>query len=71
RVGASLCAAAGLGDLVAESFAAYTATLAQLCSDRERLAVYKRRLEGERSRLPLFDTATFAGAFERMLEAVA
>jgi len=71
RVGASLCAVAGLSDLVAESFGDYTATLAKLCADRARLAHYKRDLESERARLPLFDTEGFTRAFERMLESVA
>lgn len=71
RVGASLCNAAGLPDLVTESLAEYSARLRALCADRARLAHYKRHLESERERLPLFDTATFTREFERLLEGAA
>ena len=71
RVGASLCNAAGLNELVAESLPDYSERLQTLCADRARLVHYKRHLESERERLPLFDTATFTREFERLLEGAA
>jgi len=68
RVGASLCTAAGLPGLITESPQEYGARLHALCADRDRLRGYKDHLERERARLPLFDTATFTRAFERLLE---
>jgi protein O-GlcNAc transferase len=68
RVGASLCHAVELPELIAESLADYARTLGELCADRARLAHYRRHLESGRTTLPLFDTATFTRAFERMLE---
>ena len=67
RVGASLCTAAGVADLVTESLPAYASRLRSLCTNRDELRGYKDQLERERSRLPLFDTATFTRAFERVL----
>ena len=71
RVGASLCAAVGLAELVTESPADYSALLRALCADRARLGHYRDHLERERTRLPLFDTETFTRGFERLLEAAA
>jgi predicted O-linked N-acetylglucosamine transferase (SPINDLY family) len=68
RVGASLCQAAGLPELVTETLADYARELRTLCGDRDRLAHYHQHLESERERLPLFDTETFTRAFERLLE---
>jgi len=68
RVGASLCHAAGLPELVTESLADYAAELRRLCGDRDRLEHFQRHLDSERERLPLFDTAAFTRAFERLLE---
>jgi len=68
RVGASLCHAAGLPDLVTESLADYARTLRNLCADRDRLVHLRQYLDRERKRLPLFDTAAFTLAFERLLE---
>lgn len=67
RVGASLCRAAGLPELVTDSLPAYTALLANLAGDRARLRHYRAHLEQGRTRLPLFDTAGFTRAFEAML----
>ncbi len=71
RVGASLLHATGLDELVTESLAGYTALLANLAGDRERLAHLHDHLVRGRTRLPLFDTEGFTRAFERMLEDVA
>jgi predicted O-linked N-acetylglucosamine transferase (SPINDLY family) len=71
RVGASLCAAVGLPELVCESQDAYRATLRALCADRPRVRHYKDHLARGRGSLPLFDTPAFTAHFERMLEGVA
>jgi predicted O-linked N-acetylglucosamine transferase (SPINDLY family) len=71
RVGASLCHATGLDDLVAGSLPAYAATLHALCGDPERLAGYRAHLEARRHTLPLFDTPAFTRAFEDLLAAQA
>jgi predicted O-linked N-acetylglucosamine transferase (SPINDLY family) len=63
-----LCTAAGVPELITGSPQEYAARLRALCADRDRLRGYKDQLERERARLPLFDTATFTRAFERMLE---
>lgn len=68
RVGASLCQAAGLDELVTGSLTDYAQALRTLCSDRDRLTHYQQHLESERKRLPLFDTGAFTRAFERLLE---
>ncbi len=71
RVGASLLHAVGLPGLIAETPADYARRLGELCADRARLAHYRDCLERGRATLPLFDTAGFTRAFERMLEDVA
>lgn len=71
RVGASLCGAVELADLVTDSLPTYTAVLADLVRDRARRAQYREHLVRGRTRLPLFDTEGFTRAFERMLEGVA
>ena len=68
RVGASLLAAVELPEFVAESLPDYARMLSGLCADRARLAHYREHLERGRATLPLFDTAGFTRAFERMLE---
>ena len=68
RVGASLCHAVELPELVAESLPDYARALQALCADRARLAHYRHHLESGRATLPLFDTVAFTRAFERMLE---
>jgi len=67
RVGASLCQAVRLPELVADSPVTYTALLANLVGDRPRLAHYRDLLERGRYTLPLFDTEAFTRAFEQML----
>lgn len=71
RVGASLCNAVGLSELVCESPAEYGARLRELCGDRSRLRHYRDHLVRGRATLPLFDTAAFTRHFERLLEGVA
>lgn len=67
RVGASLCAAAGLEALVTESPDDYARLLDALCADRARLAAYGAHLATKRRELPLFDTPMFTRAFEALL----
>jgi protein O-GlcNAc transferase len=67
RVGASLCRAVELPELVADSVVTYTAMLANLVDDRARRRHYRDHLEQGRTRLPLFDTAGFTRAFEDLL----
>ena len=71
RVGASLCAAVELPELVTGSLADYAALLRQLCADRSRLAHYRDHLDRGRGRLPLFHTERFTREFERVLEGAA
>jgi predicted O-linked N-acetylglucosamine transferase (SPINDLY family) len=68
RVGASLCHAVELPELVSESLDGYAALLHELCADRARLAHHKYHLERGRTTLPLFDTPAFTRHFERLLE---
>ena len=68
RVGTSLVHAAGLPQLATASFEDYCARLARLASDRTGLAALKAHLNGERDRLPLFDTEGFTRDFEALLE---
>lgn len=70
RMGASLCTAAGLADLVCASDEAYVATAVALAADPPALAALRVRLERDRSRLPLFDVCGFARRLERALEAL-
>ena len=71
RVGASLCNAVGLPELICESPAEYGVRLSELCADRARLRDYGNHLRRGRTTLSLFDTPTFTRHFERMLEDVA
>ena len=71
RVGTSLLHAVGLPELSTASMVDYTARLANLAADRDRLAHYRDHLEQGRGRLPLYDTEGFTRAFERMLEETA
>ena len=57
RVAASLLHAVGLPELVAQSLEEYEALALKLARDRVTLATLKARLEGARSRSPLFDGA--------------
>lgn len=71
RVGASLCHATGLDDLVTDSLADYARTLDALCADRDRLSGYREHLDAKRRELPLFDTPAFTRAFEALLSGAA
>jgi predicted O-linked N-acetylglucosamine transferase (SPINDLY family) len=66
RVSASLLHAVGLGELVSTSAEDYERRAIALAADRGSLDALRARLEHNRTRLPLFDTARFT----RNLEAV-
>ena len=71
RVGASLCEAVEMPELICDSLDAYGAKMRALCADRSRLRHYRDHLERGRASLPLFDTPAFTRHFERLLESVA
>ncbi|HUN53200.1 MAG TPA: hypothetical protein VMU42_18885, partial [Candidatus Sulfotelmatobacter sp.] len=56
RNGATLLAAIGLEDLIADSIDAYESIAYRLATEPDRLAALKRRLEDNRDVHPLFDT---------------
>lgn len=70
RVGASLLHAAGLPELVAESWEAYEALAQGLAMDPPRLAALREQLGAQRLTAPLFDTLAFARDLERLYEAI-
>lgn len=70
RVAASLLNAAGLPELVTLSSAAYEARALALSAPGAALAALRARLQTDPQRLPLFDTARFARAFEAALAAL-
>jgi predicted O-linked N-acetylglucosamine transferase (SPINDLY family) len=67
RVGASLLHAVGLPELVTRSLAEYEALALALARDPVRLRGLRRRLEENRRRTPLFDTARFCRQLEATL----
>jgi protein O-GlcNAc transferase len=67
RVGASLLAASGLPDLIADSPAAYGSRLLDLVAKPERLREYRAELEATRTTNPLFDTGGFTRDWETLL----
>jgi predicted O-linked N-acetylglucosamine transferase (SPINDLY family) len=64
RVGASLLAACGLPELIAEAAPSYEAIALRLASDEAALATLKAKLERNRSSCALFDTARFTRHLE-------
>ncbi|MEX2298346.1 MAG: hypothetical protein WD715_13095, partial [Dongiaceae bacterium] len=71
RVTASALEAAGLEELVTETIAEYVERSVSLLTERTHLGSLRRRLRGERERLPLFDAAGYARAFDAALIAMA
>lgn len=67
RVGASLVTAAGLPQLVCESFAQYEETAVRLASAPAEMADMRRVLQAQ-GQLPLFDTPRFTRNLERAFE---
>jgi predicted O-linked N-acetylglucosamine transferase (SPINDLY family) len=70
RVSASLLAAIGLPELVADNIDAYARLAVALAQDRPRLAALRARLAADRLRAPLFDTPRFARDLERAYRAM-
>lgn len=70
RVGASLLASTGLGELIARSEDEYITLLRSLASDLPRLAILRRTLRARMERSPLMDAPRFArhveGAYRAM-----
>ncbi len=64
RVAASLLYAVGLGELVTSSRADYEHLIKTLATDPARLRALREHLEGDRMRLPLFDTERYTRNFE-------
>lgn len=71
RVGASLLAAAGFPELIADDDAGYADLVLGLYRDRPRLADLRRRLIEARTTAPLFDTPQFASDLENLYFAMA
>ncbi len=55
----------GVPELVTEDLAAYEALAVELAGDRERLAAIRAKVEAQRARSPLYDTARFTRNLER------
>jgi len=70
RVGASLTAAAGLPELIADSPEGYGERLLELVSAPARLAGYREHLLSAGRRSGLFDTAGFTRDFESLLDEI-
>jgi predicted O-linked N-acetylglucosamine transferase (SPINDLY family) len=70
RVAASALTAAGLASLVTESVSDYVETAVLLLQDRDRRLALRRHLDENRHRLPLFDLAGYARAFDAVLVAM-
>jgi protein O-GlcNAc transferase len=64
RVAASLLAAAGLPELIAESLTDYEALAAELVQDSALLSRYREKLANNRATCALFDTARFTRHLE-------
>jgi len=64
RVGASLLRAVGLPELIVDDLRAYEAHALDLARHPQRLAELRAKLETNRLRAPLFDTAGYARALE-------
>ena len=64
RVGASLLAACGLPELIAEDATSYEAVALRLARDQDAHAALKAKLEHNRSSCALFDTPRFTGHLE-------
>ena len=68
RMGASLCAATGLEELICSSPEAYQERAIALGRQPAELDRLRRQLLERRSELPLFDTAAWVGHLEALLE---
>ena len=70
RMGASLCAAVAMEDLIAADGEAYRDQAIALGRDRAQLQERRRRLLDPASPLPLFDTAGWVRHWERLLQSL-
>lgn len=70
RVSASLLAAVGLPELVADDAEAYRALALRLANDRPRFAAIRARLAANRLTTPLFDSGRFTRNLEAGYEAI-
>jgi predicted O-linked N-acetylglucosamine transferase (SPINDLY family) len=70
RMGASLCAAAGLSELIAASTEDYENLAVDLISDQQRLSSLRQRLEEARTTAPLFDAPAFTASLERAYDEI-
>jgi predicted O-linked N-acetylglucosamine transferase (SPINDLY family) len=68
RMGASLCAATGLEELICPTPEAYQQRAIALGHQPAELARLRRQLHERQSELPLFDTAAWVGHLESLLE---
>jgi predicted O-linked N-acetylglucosamine transferase (SPINDLY family) len=68
RMGASLCAATGLEELICSSPEVYQERAIALGRQPAELERLRRQLLERRSELPLFDTAAWVGHLEALLE---
>ena len=68
RMGASLCAAAGLEELICPSPEAYTALAIELAQQPYRLRQLRQQLCSTHVPPPLFDTAAWVGHLEALLQ---
>jgi len=68
RLGASLCHAVGVDDLVTDSLEAYTETGLALARDRKRLAAVRAKLAARLPTCALFDTARYRRGLEAALD---
>lgn len=68
RVASNVLGAAGLGQLITDSVAAYEALAIGLAGDTAGLTALRAGLEAQQETLPLFDTPAFVANLERALE---
>ena len=64
RMGASICAAAGLPEMICDSHAAYEERAVALAAHPEQRHALRRKLAAQRATAPLFDTTGFARSLE-------
>jgi len=64
RMGASICAAAGLEQLICDNTEAYIKRAVELVSQKQELATIRIQLQKQREQLPLFDIKSFAQHLE-------
>jgi predicted O-linked N-acetylglucosamine transferase (SPINDLY family) len=67
-MGASLCAAAGLQELICPSPEAYTRLAIELAQQPNRLRQLREQLVNKQAPPPLFDTAAWVGHLEALLQ---